>query len=93
LPELIGVIQQRRENGIDPAQLMPQLDPFLRFFQPENFCTACGAGLVKVFQPTAALAPDSAAYRNTARANLMLDAKDRLIAMRKLPMEIDDGPA
>jgi hypothetical protein len=87
LLELMRVIGERRLRGGNHAELMPQLDQYLHYFQNGEFCGDCGGGLTKVMQPTAALRADSEEYRTTSRANAVLEAKDRLIALRKLQLE------
>lgn len=86
LPELIRVIQQRRLEGHDANNLRPELGAFVRFFQDRAFCSECGAILIKITHPTARLAPDSAEYRRTAKANEMIEAMHELQALAILPV-------
>jgi hypothetical protein len=86
LPELIRVIEQRRLEGKDANALVQQLGAFMRFFQDRDFCSECGAVLIKMTYPTAKLVPGSEEYRRTTKANEMIDAMHRLQALRVLPV-------
>jgi hypothetical protein len=84
LPELIDVIQRRRLDGHDADELLPQLSRFVGFFQDAIFCSDCKAPLIKTIRPTADLVRDTEEYRQTTRANKMIEAMHQLQALGKL---------
>jgi hypothetical protein len=84
LPELIRVIQQHRLEGRDADKLLLQLNRFVRFFQEGTFCSDCEAPLIKTVHPTAHLVRDTQEYKQTTRANEMIEAMHQLQALGKL---------
>jgi hypothetical protein len=84
LPELVSVIQQRGLEGRDAGQLLPQLNRFLHFFQEGIFCSDCKAPLIRTVRPTAHLARDTKEYKETTKANQMIEAMHQLQALGKL---------
>jgi hypothetical protein len=86
LPQRLMVIQNRGLNGQPTDDLLPHLNRYLGFFQRGVFCSECGGNLETISRPTKGLDPDSTEYKRVHWANEVLNARDQLQALRKLPI-------
>jgi hypothetical protein len=84
--DLIRVIEARCLEGRNADDFVARLHGYVKFYQTGQFCSNCHSELIRTSRPTVQLNPSSEEYRRAARTNQALDARDRLQALRVLPL-------